>query len=649
MFGYIRVAAAVPVTRVGDVSSNTAQILEKINIAAKKGADLILFPELSVCGYTCKDLFLQPALISSSAKALSSIAKETAAEKFTLVVGLPLYIDGCLYNCAATVFAGKVRGITVKTAIPAYGEFFESRWFSSADSLRKDTVSAFEIGLDCSEDYMIPVGNDIVYNTKDNIKFAVEIGEDKDLPISPATLCSMGGAEVILNLSANGAYVAKKQQLKDKIAAASERNMGAYVYCSAGAGESTTDSVFSGWSVAAQGGKVIAENERFIDSEGLILADIDTDLIRNERIKEKLFYECAAQYKGLKAIRTVAVSSKAASDGSLITYSKRPFVPEDHGDALLHCEQVFDIQSAALKRRLETVNARPVIGVSGGLDSTLALLVCVEACRRMGKDASEVHAITMPCFGTTGRTKSNATKLMEALGVTSLEISIKDACVQHCKDIGHPIDQYDVTFENIQARERTQVLMDYSCRVGGLVIGTGDLSELALGWCTYNADHMSMYGVNCSVPKTLLKFMIEMMAQKDEYSAVKDILLDIIDTPISPELLPPDSDGTIGQETESLVGPYILHDFFLYHAIKHSFEPKKIYHLAKSAFDGDFDEETVKKWLKTFYRRFFTQQFKRSCQPDGVKVGSVAMSPRADWKMPSDAYAGLWLEDVDKL
>lgn len=649
MFGFIRVAAAVPLTRVGDVSSNTAEILKKINIAAEKGADLILFPELSVCGYTCKDLFLQPSLVKSAAGALSSIAKATVAESFAVVVGLPLYIDGCLYNCAATVCAGKVSGITVKTAIPSWGEYFESRWFSSAECLRKDTVSAKEIGLDCGDDYLIPVGNDIVYNTKDNIKFAIEIGEDKDIPISPAAVYSMGGAEVILNLSANGAYVAKKQQLKSGLAALSERNMGAYVYCSAGAGESTTDSVFSGWSVIAERGKIIAENKKFIDSDNITVADIDTDLVKNERVKEKLFYECSAQYKNLKKLRNVSLSSTATSDGSLISYSKRPFVPEDRETALLHCEQVFDIQSAALKRRLETVNARPVIGVSGGLDSTLALLVCVEACRRMGKDASEVHAVTMPCFGTTGRTHSNAKKLMDTLGVTSLEISIKDACVQHCRDIGHPIDQYDVTFENIQARERTQVLMDYSCRVGGLVIGTGDLSELALGWCTYNADHMSMYGVNCSVPKTLLKFMIEMMAEKDEYSAVKDILLDIIDTPISPELLPPDSDGTIGQETESLVGPYILHDFFLYHAIKHSFEPEKIYYIAKRAFDGDFDCDTVKKWLKTFYRRFFTQQFKRSCQPDGVKVGSVAMSPRADWKMPSDAYAGLWIGEIDKL
>ncbi len=649
MFGFIRVAAAVPKTRVGDVSSNTAEILEKIKAASAKGADLILFPELSLCGYTCKDLFLQPSLIKCAASALSKIAKATMAESFSVVVGLPLCIDGCLYNCAAVISAGKVLGITVKTAIPSFGEFFEGRWFSSAHSLRKETVSALEIGLDCSDDYMIPVGNDIVYNTKDDIKFAIEIGEDMNSPISPATLYSMGGAEVILNLSANGAYVGKKEQLKDVVASQSARSMGAYVYCSAGAGESTTDSVFSGWAVIAQKGKIIAENDKFIDSDNVTFADIDTDLIKNERIKEKLFYECAAHYKDLKKLRIVAISSKSTSDGSLITYSKRPFVPEEHEKALSHCEQVFDIQSAALKRRLETVNARPVIGVSGGLDSTLALLVCVEACRRMGKDASDVHAITMPCFGTTGRTHSNAKKLMDALGVTSLEISIKDACVGHCKDIGHPIDQYDVTFENIQARERTQVLMDYSCRVGGLVIGTGDLSELALGWCTYNADHMSMYGVNCSVPKTLLKFMIEMMAQKAEYSAVKDILLDIIDTPISPELLPPDSDGTIGQETESLVGPYILHDFFLYHAIKHSFEPKKIYHIAKCAFAGNFDDDTIKKWLKTFYRRFFTQQFKRSCQPDGVKVGSVAMSPRADWKMPSDAYASLWIEELDLL
>lgn len=649
MFGFIRIATAVPKTRVGDVSSNTAEILKKIKIASEKGADIILFPELSLCGYTCKDLFLQPNLIKASAKALSAITKATMAESFSVIVGLPLYIDGCLYNCAATVSAGKVCGITVKTAIAAFGEHFERRWFSSAESLAKDAVSAAEIGLECSDDYLIPIGNDIIYNNKDNIKFAIEIGEDKDLPISPATIYSMGGAELILTLSANGAYVAKKQQLKNSLAALSERNMGAYVYCSAGSGESTTDSVFSGWTVIAERGKIIAENEKFIDSDNITVADIDTDLIKNERVKNKLFYECSSTYKDLKNLRKVALSSKATSDGSLVSYSKRPFVPVDHETALLHCEQVFDIQSAALKRRLETVNARPVIGVSGGLDSTLALLVCVEACRRMGKDASEVHAITMPCFGTTGRTHSNAKKLMDTLGVTSLEISIKDACVQHCKDIGHPIDQYDVTFENIQARERTQVLMDYSCRVGGLVIGTGDLSELALGWCTYNADHMSMYGVNCSVPKTLLKFMIEMMAQKDEYSAVKDILLDIIDTPISPELLPPDSDGTIGQETESLVGPYILHDFFLYHAIKHSFEPKKIYHIAKIAFDGDFEGDTIKKWLKTFYRRFFTQQFKRSCQPDGVKVGSVAMSPRADWKMPSDAYANLWIEEIDKL
>ena len=395
---------------------------------------------------------------------------------------------------------------------------------------------------------------------------------------------------------------------------------------------------------------MLAENEKYIDGGYVICADIDTEKLENERLKIKTFGDSAALYGSMQPCRRVKLHIGAESDGSLYRVNKLPFVPSAKKDRLERCRNIFEMQVSGLKRRLKAVpGSKPVIGVSGGLDSTLALLVCCEAIHRLGREASDVHAITMPCFGTTDRTYTNALELMKKLGVTSMEIPIKEACTLHCKDIGHPIDQFDVTYENVQARERTQVLMDYACKIGGFVVGTGDLSELALGWCTYNADHMSMYGVNCGIPKTLVRWMIDSMIDYDLFAGCTEVLKDIIDTPISPELLPPDEKGNIVQETESIVGPYALHDFFLYNALRFGFTPAKIYHLACKAFASDFDNDTVKKWIKTFYRRFFSQQFKRSCLPDGVKIGSLCLSPRGDWRMPSDASAALWLEEAEAL
>lgn len=649
MFDYIRVAAAVPKVKVGDVKANVQEILKQTDEALAAGAQIIVFPELSVTGYTCADLFFQKALQTSAMQALDQLAERTLGENFILIVGAPVPVAGQLYNCAVILSGGKIAGISVKTFLSNYQEFYEKRWFTAASDLAIDTVCAWDIGLASEQNYSIPIGADLIFRMACGTTFGIEICEDLWAPLPPSTFHALGGAQLLFNLSASNETIQKREYRRELVRSQSARLLGAYVFVSAGAGESTTDVIFSGDTILCENGKILSDTKEIIAPAHVLIADIDIGRLNSDRLRQKTFGDTCALYGGTAKCRIVHLMQRADSDGALYPVDPHPFVPANTADRTHRCRSIFEMQVAGLQRRLETVGARPVIGVSGGLDSTLALLVTWEAVKRMGKEPSEVHAITMPCFGTTSRTHDNACRLMKQLGVTALEIPIREACIQHCRDIGHPIDQLDVTFENIQARERTQVLMDYACKIGGLVVGTGDLSELALGWCTYNADHMSMYGVNAGVPKTLMQWMIDSMADDNIFDGCSEILLDILDTPISPELLPPDENGEITQQTEDIVGPYELHDFILYYCVRYGFEPEKIFYLARKAFGQQYDEKTVQKWIKTFYRRFFTQQYKRSCLPDGVKIGSICLSPRGDWRMPSDAAMSLWLEKAENL
>lgn len=649
MFDYIRVAAAVPKVKVGDVKANVQEILKQTDEALAAGAQIIVFPELSVTGYTCADLFFQKALQTSAVQALDQLAQRTLGENFILIIGAPVPVTGQLYNCAVILAGGKVAGISVKTFLSNYQEFYEKRWFSAASNLAIDTVCAWDIGFASEQNYTIPIGADLIFRMACGTTFGIEICEDLWAPLPPSTFHALGGAQLLFNLSASNETIQKREYRRELVRSQSARLLGAYVFVSAGAGESTTDVIFSGDTILCENGRVLSDTKEIIAPAHVLTADIDIGKLNSDRMRQKTFGDACALYGVAAKCRIVHLMQRADSDGALSPVDPHPFVPANTADRTYRCRSIFEMQVAGLQRRLETVGARPVIGVSGGLDSTLALLVTFEAVKRMGKESTEVHAITMPCFGTTSRTHDNACRLMKQLGVTALEIPIREACIQHCRDIGHPIDQLDVTFENIQARERTQVLMDYACKIGGLVVGTGDLSELALGWCTYNADHMSMYGVNAGVPKTLMRWMIDSMADDNIFDGCSEILLDILDTPISPELLPPDENGEIAQQTEDIVGPYELHDFFLYYCVRYGFEPEKIYYLARKAFGQQYDTKTVQKWLKTFYRRFFTQQYKRSCLPDGVKIGSICLSPRGDWRMPSDAAMSLWLEKAENL
>ena len=651
MYDYIRVSSAVPDVSVADTETNTNNILNKFLEAEATESDIVVFPELSVTGYTCADLFLQKTLIDKSLESLSNIIIQTRSHKPLAVVGLPLIIAGQLYNCACVVGNGKLYGIVPKTFLPNYSEFYEKRWFSSSADLKRESISASELGIYCREDYIIPIGRNLIFDINNSVRFGIEICEDLWTPLPPSTMLALNGAELILNLSASNETIAKREYRRRLVAQQSAGILAAYCYTSAGSTESTTDLIFSGHSIIAENGSIIKENDKIIDSDYMITADIDLGKIKHDRLLNKSFKETATLYGKVEEAKYVQINAPnlLLSEGKFIKVNKTPFVPKTREDRLSRCMTIFEMQVAGLIKRLQITKARPVIGVSGGLDSTLALLVCVQAVLEMDKPASDVVGITMPAFGTTDRTYNNSIKLMESLGVTIKEINIKEACTVHARDIEYDLNNRDVTYENIQARERTQVLMDYACKVGGLVVGTGDLSELALGWCTYNADHMSMYGVNSSIPKTLIKWMIDAISENDVFTGSAEILKDIIDTPISPELLPPTDSGNIAQKTEDLVGPYILHDFFLYNMLRFGFEPEKIYNMAKTAFKGDYDEETLLKWLRNFYRRFFMQQFKRSCLPDGVKVGSINLSPRGDWRMPSDASAALWLDQIENL
>ena len=649
MLDFIRIACAVPLVKVGDVLQNTRDICAFIEKADEQNADLIVFPEMCLTGYTCQDLFHQEMLYQGVKAGMAEIAACSKVHpRLTIAVGLPVRVGMAMYNCAALVSGGTVT-LCAKRYIPNYNEFYEKRWFHSGGNLPEEGIRlpGAALGLDQEE---ILLGNNLVLTIGDGTKLGVEICEDLWTPLPPSTLLALGGAEVIVNLSASNESIGKRAYRRELVKHQSAALNCVYAYCSAGSTESTQDLIFSGQSIIAENGAVLAESQEPIATDYLLIRDCDLGRIRADRRKNKSYSDVAfAMAPRVIPVQIASPGAQLRADGSLYRLQKLPFVPSGKLDRTQRCMEIFQMQVAGLKQRLATIQANAVIGISGGLDSTLALLVSVEAIRQLGKDGSHVYGVTMPCFGTSDRTYRNSLELMEKLGVSSKEINIREAVSLHFRDIGHDPQIHNGTYENSQARERTQILMDYASTVGGIVIGTGDLSELALGWCTYNGDHMSMYGVNGSIPKTLIRWMIEAISEMPEFASAKPVLQDILDTPISPELLPPDARGQISQQTEDIVGPYALHDFFLYYVLRFGFAPKKIYTLACRAFEGDFDGATIKKWLAAFYRRFFTQQFKRSCMPDGVKVGSVCLSPRGDWRMPSEASFRLWMEQVEQL
>lgn len=649
MQGILRVAAVVPHLYLGHVEKNVAAHLAGLAEAKEKHAALAVFPELSLTGYTCGDLFFQRSLLDAAKAALVRLADEMP-EGLTAVVGAPLEIGGGLYNCAAVVRRGEVVGVVPKTYLPNTGEFYEKRWFQSGTAL-----SGVQRRLDLpGQTEVFCVENPVVFESADGVKFGVELCEDLWSPLPPSTRLALHGAEVIVNLSASNELLSKREYRRQLIAQQSARCQCGYVYVSAGMGESSSDLVFSGHSMIAACGSTLRENDGYLADDYLITADIDLERIRIDRVRQSSFGDCASHMARLTNARPVSAlvyEHLLLPEGITPDYrvSKHPFIPVDKASRQERCTQLLDMQSTALARRLSVTGGKVVVGVSGGLDSTLALLAACKAADMLHLPRTNILGITMPCFGTTDRTYRNALALMRTLGVSQREIPIHEAVRQHFADIGHDESDHSVTYENCQARERTQVLMDVANKIGAIVLGTGDLSEIALGWCTYNADHMSMYGVNSGVPKTLVRWVIQTAAERAEFADSRACLLSILDTPISPELLPPDEKGDIAQQTEDLVGPYALHDFFLYYAIRFGYAPRKVYELCCIAFREDFDRETILKWLKNFYRRFFTQQFKRNCMPDGVKVGSIALSPRGDWRMPSDAQAALWLDECAKL
>ena len=639
-YGFVKVAAAVPHVQVADCFYNIDKIEDLMREASEKGVQIIAFPELSVTAYTCLDLFAQQTLVNGAEAALIQLINNTADLDILTIVGVPLRTENRLINAAVVFQKGVIRGVVPKTYLPNYKEFQEQRWFTSATELRESTIS---IG---KEEY--PLGSRLLFRSG-RLSVGIEICEDLWVPVPPSSLLAMEGANIIFNLSASNELIGKHAYLRSLICQQSARCMAGYVYASSGFGESSTDLVFAGNGIIAENGNLLAESPRFTMEEQLVISEIDIETLQNDRQVNTSFMYGAS---GLLKEKAQAVDFQLRTpNGFSLTrpVDPHPFTPS--GDALKErCEEIFHIQVAGLAKRLVHTHAQTaVVGISGGLDSTLALLVTVMTFDALKMPREQIIGLTMPGFGTTDRTYTNACDLIRSLGVTLKEISIKEACLQHFHDIGHDPSVHDVTYENSQARERTQLLMDIANRKNGLVIGTGDLSELALGWATYNGDHMSMYGVNGSIPKTLVKYLVEWVANNKVDNASRLTLLDIVDTPISPELIPADENGNIKQKTEDLVGPYELHDFFLYHFLRFGSHPSKIFFLAQNAFAGIYDKATIKKWLYTFFRRFFQQQFKRSCLPDGPKVCSVSLSPRGDWRMPSDAMSQLWLEEIENI
>ncbi|WP_288612800.1 NAD(+) synthase [uncultured Bacteroides sp.] len=639
-YGYVKVAAAVPRVKVADCKFNAREIEKEIIIAEGKGVQIIAFPELCVTGYTCGDLFAQQLLLEEAEMGLIQIVSNTRQLDIIAILGMPIAMNGVLLNAAVVIQKGKVLGVVPKTYLPNYKEFYEKRWFTSAVDVSERSVRL------CGQ--VVPMGTDLLFETADTT-FGIEICEDLWAPIPPSSSLALQGAEILFNLSADNEGIGKHNYLCSLISQQSARCIAGYVFCSCGFGESTTDVVFAGNGLIFENGSLIARSKRFSFEGQVIISEIDVEHLRTERRVNTTFSACRAHCAPGETVRvsTEYVNSKELN--LTRCFDPHPFVPQGV-ELNERCEEIFSIQVSGLAQRLvHTAAKSAVVGISGGLDSTLALLVCVKTFDKLGWSRKDIIGVTMPGFGTTDRTYTNALDLMNSLGITVREVSIKEACIQHFKDIDHDIDVHDVVYENAQARERTQILMDIANQTWGMVIGTGDLSELALGWATYNGDHMSMYGVNGSVPKTLVKYLVKWVAENDMDEASRMTLLDIVDTPISPELIPADENGNIKQITEDLVGPYELHDFFLYYFLRCGFRPSKIFFLAVRTFKDVYDEETIKKWLQTFFRRFFNQQFKRSCLPDGPKVGSISISPRGDWRMPSDASSEMWLREVESL
>lgn len=636
--GFVKVAVSTPDLKVADCEYNKAKMVEKARQLGARGAVLVAFPEFSLTGYTCGDLFLQDTLIRGAEEALHSYIAETKDLNLVTVLGMPLDHRGRLYNVAAVVCRGQILGLVPKTHIPNYGEFYEARQFSAGP---KDAVEhIFSWGES------VPFGSRLLFSHENarEFTFGIEICEDLWTPAPPSAALAMAGAHILINLSASDELTGKAHYRRELVKNQSARTLSAYLYADAGEGESTTDMVFSGHNLIVENGTILCERKPFAREKELV-TEIDLGRLHNERRRMSTFPNPLYEESRMK---TVFFELPLPGETVLTrTFEKTPFVPSDQANRQERCEEILDIQSYGLVKRLRHTGCQSaVIGLSGGLDSTLALLVTVRAFDRIGLSRQGITCVTMPCFGTTNRTYDNALKLAEQLGTTLREIRIEDAVRQHFKDIGHDIGKQDVTYENGQARERTQILMDVANELNGMVIGTGDMSELALGWATYNGDHMSMYGVNCSVPKTLVRYLVQFYGDTCGKEDLKKVLYDVLDTPVSPELLPPE-EGEISQKTEDLVGPYELHDFFMYYVLRFGYGPKKIFRLALPTFAGEYDKETIWKWLSVFCRRFFQQQFKRSCLPDGPKVGTVSVSPRGDLRMPSDASSALWQAELD--
>lgn len=644
-YGFIKVATAIPNVLVGDAKYNTDNLISTIQQAENEDVEIIVFPELSVTGYTCQDLFRQQLLLDAAEENISRLVSSTSNFDIISIIGAPICVGDLLLNCAIVIQRGHILGIIPKTYLPNYNEFYEKRWFASSQDLHDTTIRYAGQNVSVTSTPQL-------FQTVGGVKFGVEICEDVWAPIPPSNQLAVCGADLIFNLSASNDLLGKHQYLMALLRQQSARTISGYIYSSSGYGESTQDLVYGGNAIIFENGSLLAEADRFVLSPQMEMAQIDVERLRTERRNNSTFVNAQRPTTNNTDSNKIIINCKEITPRPFTLTRQvdpQPFIPHEENLSAA-CEEILNIQVMGLAKRLQhTHSKRVVIGISGGLDSTLALLVCIKTFDKLGLDRADILGVTMPGFGTSDRTYHNAIHLMQKLGIEIREINIANAVIQHFNDIGHDIKVHDVTYENSQARERTQILMDLSNQVGGLVIGTGDLSELALGWATYNGDHMSMYGVNASVPKTIIKYLVEYVATTLDQT-VHDILLDIIDTPISPELTPAAESGNIQQKTEDLVGPYELHDFFLYYLLRFGFSPKKIYLLACKAFKPEqYSQETIKHWLRTFYYRFFTQQFKRSCLPDGPKVGSVSLSPRGDWRMPSDAMNRLWLEECDEL
>lgn len=640
--GFVRVGAGIPEVRVADTQFNVEEIEKLVLKAQAQGVEILVTPELGLTGYTCQDLFFQQTLMEEAEVALMKLMDFTRSMDMIIVLGMPVAANGCLLDTAVVLQKGKIQGIVAKQFLANHGECQEKRWFTSV--LDMETPNVWLCGQ------QVDIAQNHIFNTP-SCSFAIEFGQDLASPTPPSTRLSLMGAEIVLCLSAESVLAGKSEYLHNLVCSQSSRCLCGYIYAGAGFGESSTDLVFGGQAIVCENGNTIEENQPFATEAQLVMSDIDVEYLRMERRKNKTFSDAARQY-ACQPCKQTDTDMMVMHDHELVRkVNPHPFIPATRDALNRRAEEVFKIQTLGLAKRLKHTGCKTVvIGISGGLDSTLALLVAVGTYDLMGLNRKGIVGVTMPGFGTTDRTYTNALTLMKQLGITVREISIKDACLQHFKDIEHNPAKHDVTYENSQARERTQLLMDIANQVNGMVVGTGDLSELALGWATYNGDHMSMYSVNGSVPKTLVRHIVAWYAEVQKSTTTREILKDVIDTPISPELIPAHDNGEIKQKTEDLVGPYELHDFFLYHVLRHGFRPGKIYMLAQQAFAGSqYDDETMKKWLTTFYRRFFNQQFKRSCLPDGPKVGTCGLSPRGDWHMPSDASSASWLKECESL